>query len=397
MTRDTPSAAPPDGRAAATSSSRPRRRWSDGPNYPWSTGAEEEGAPGAQYPALVALLSETIAECTHGIGQELERLKADGHLSSSRADGLHRHRERLRVAGLAAQQVVRLGAGSVALSPEPIDLTRLARQMVQERQAEWLRAGIQVRLDIRPAQVWMDAAAAVQLLQTAFDWALSFSSAGLELKIQQASAERPARMVVRGILPSPGIAPPRGNPVRRNRRMNDNIHWVLLRQLAGASKLGISRSSSAATEAVAIEFPKRVCSDGELASVELLAAGSAQPMLPDAWVLAVVRDPALRESVLKLMLQHGLEASVADSCDQARQLCRTRKPKVLVSCPETFGAAQLREEFAQDAACAHVQIVRATASFPTQGFAGWGTVKVGLGELRKDLVPTLLFELAQQN
>ncbi|HYF42541.1 MAG TPA: hypothetical protein VEA35_08855, partial [Ramlibacter sp.] len=71
--------------------------------------------------------------------------------------------------------------------------------------------------------------------------------------------------------------------------------------------------------------------------------------------------------------------------------------KVLVSCPETFGAAQLREEFAQDAACAHVQIVRATASFPTQGFAGWGTVKVGLGELRKDLVPTLLFELAQQN
>ncbi len=377
--------------------SPPRRRWSDGPNYPWSTGMEDAGVPGTQYPALLALLSEQIAACTHSMGQELDRLNADGHLNATRADALHRLRERLRAAGLAAQQVVRLGAGSVAPSAEAIDLTRLARQIVQERQPEWLRAGVQVRMDIRIASVWLDPAVAVQLLNTALDWALSFSSSGLELKIEAAQGERPVRLLVRGILPSPeALAQGQAAPARRNRRMNDNIHWVLLRQLAGVGKLGISRSSSAATEAVAIEFPKTVCCDGELASVELLAGGNAQARLPDAWVLAVVRDAALRESVLKLMLQNGLEASVADSCEQARQLCRDRRPRVLVSCPESFGVNQLRDEFAQDAHCAHVQLVRGPVSFHTQGFAGYSTVKVGLGELRKDLIPTLLFELAQQ-
>jgi hypothetical protein len=347
---------------------------------------------------LLALLSEHIAECTHAIGQELERLNADGHLSSGRADKLQRERERLRSAGLAAQQVVRLGAGSVVPPPEPIDLTLLARQMVQERQPEWLRAGIQVRLDIRPAQVWLDPAAAVQLLQTAFDWALSFSSEGVELRIEQAGAGRPARLIVRGILPSPGSAAPAQVPgPRRNRRMNDNIQWVLLRQLAGASKLGISRSSSAATEAVAIEFPQAVPGRGDPAGVELPAGGHAQPKPLDTWVLAIVRDPKLRENVRKLLLHNGLEASVADGCEQARQLCKARKPKVLVSCPESFGVAQLRGELAEDSPCAHVQIVRAAASFHTQGFAGHGTVKVSLSELRKELVPTLLFELAQQN
>lgn len=223
------------------------------------------------------------------------------------------------------------------------------------------------------------------------------SSSGLELKIEAAKGERPVRLIVRGILPSPeASAPGNPGPARPNRRMNDNIHWVLLRQLAGVGKLGISRSSSAATEAVAIEFPKTVCSDGELASVELLAGGNAQAKLPDTWVLAIVRDAALRESVLKLMLQNGLEASVADSCEQARQLCRERRPKVLVSCPESFGVNHLRDEFAQDAHCAHVQLVRGAVSFHTQGFAGYSTVKVGLGDLRKDLIPALLFELAQQ-
>jgi hypothetical protein len=37
--------------------------------------------------------------------------------------------------------------------------------------------------------------------------------------------------------------------------MNDNLHWVLLRQLADYARISISRSSSAATESVVIEFP----------------------------------------------------------------------------------------------------------------------------------------------
>jgi hypothetical protein len=36
--------------------------------------------------------------------------------------------------------------------------------------------------------------------------------------------------------------------------MNDNLHWVLMRQLAACARLPVSRSSSAATESAVIDF-----------------------------------------------------------------------------------------------------------------------------------------------
>jgi hypothetical protein len=116
----------------------------------------------------------------------------------------------------------------------------------------------------------------------------------------------------------------------------------------------------------------------------------------DAWVLAVVRDRALREAVLRLMLQKGLEASAAETCEHARRLCAARKPRVLVGCFESPGAGALRRELADGGErCAFVQIVRESPSFHASGFAGHDFVKVGRRELAKELIPALLFELAQ--
>ena len=254
----------------------------------------------------------------------------------------------MRRAGIAVQQIVRLGAGCVQPTGERVDLTQLARQTVQERQQELLRRRAEIRVDIRPAEVLLDAAVAVEL-------------------------------------------------DRRDRRMNDNFHWYLLRQLGACCKLRINRSSSAATESAVIEFPKTFNSSAGLASVELLPGGAAESQLRNAWVLAIVRDPALRESVLKLMLRNGLEASVAENCEQARQLCASRKPKVLVFCHESMGVTQLRDELVHNRrSCALVQIIRGTPSFHAHGFSAFEFVKVGRSELAKELIPALLFELAQQ-
>ncbi len=305
----------------------------------------------------------------------------------------------MRAASSTVQKVVRLGAGLVQPKMARVDLTGLARQIVQDRQAELVRRRAEVSLDIRPAEVLLDEPLAAELISSALDWALSFSSK-IRLKIEVPSPTEPVRLVVRGTLAQPSAPPAQpatSRPERRGeRRMNDNLHWFLLRQLAACSRLGISRSSTAATESAVIEFPKELLATSAVTMVELLPGGQAESQLKGSWVLAVVRDRSLREQVLRLMLRNGLECSVAENCEQARQLCVSRAPQVLVSCPDSLGATLLGKELADGRPFALIQIVRGSPSFATSGFAGYEFAKISRERLAQELIPALLFELAQQ-
>jgi len=243
--------------AAAVTSPPPRRRWSDGPNYGWSPATEDEWSLTAQWPALVAVLCEEIAGGTHDLARDIDRLRAHGKLSRADVDALRRAIVAMRSAGMAMQQIVRLGAGLFNLSPDRIELSDLARAAVRDRQRELLRRHIEVSLDLRRAEVWVDGAIAAGLMQTGLEWALSFSQK-VRLKIVPGEEGEPTRLVVRGALPLAS------EHMRGNRRMNDNLHWVLLRQLAGCARLGVSRSSSAATESAVIEFPAAIGRGGRI-------------------------------------------------------------------------------------------------------------------------------------
>ncbi len=386
--------------AAAADAYRPRRRWSDGPNYPWSAAGGEGAGVAAQWPAVAALLCEQVTSNTNSLWQEIERLRADGRLSGTEAGTIQRCVESMRAASSTVQKVVRLGAGLVQPKVARVDLTGLARQIVQERQTELVRRRAEVALDIRPAEVLLDEPLAAELISSALDWALSFSSK-IRLKIEVPSLTEPVRLVVRGTLAQPSAPPAQPATSRRaerrgERRMNDNLHWFLLLQLATCSRLGVSRSSTAGTESAVIEFPKELVATSAVSMVELLPGGQAESQLRGSWVLAVVRDRSLREQVLRLMLRNGLECSVAENCEQARQLCVSRLPQVLVSCPDSLGATLLRKELADDRPCALIQIVRGSPSFAASGFAGYESAKVSRERLAQELIPALLFELAQQ-
>jgi hypothetical protein len=236
---------------AATATSLPQRRWSDGPNYAWSPNADEDWSVAAPWPALVAVLCEEVAGGTNELASEIDRLRERGKLSRADVQALRRTVLAMRSTGMALQQIVRLGAGLFNLSPDRIDLATLARTAVRERRRELLRRHVEVSFALQPAEVWVDGAIASGLMQAGLDWALSFSHK-VRLKVQAGEGGEPARLVVRGALPSASHAH------HGNRRMNDNLHWVLLRQLALCARLPIGRSSSAATESTVIEFPATI-------------------------------------------------------------------------------------------------------------------------------------------
>jgi signal transduction histidine kinase len=237
---------------AATVASPPRRRWSDGPNYPWTSAAEDDWSVATQWPALVAVLCEDVSGGTNDLAREIERLRTEGKLARADVQAMYGSLVAMRSTGLALQQIVRLGAGLFNLSPDRVDLGELARAVVRERQRELLRRRVEVSLQLGRAEVWVDAAIASGLMQAGLDWAVSFSRK-VRVKLAPGEGDAPARLVIRGALPQPSQ-----EPHGANRRMNDNLHWVLLRQLAARARLPIGRSSSAATESALIDFPATI-------------------------------------------------------------------------------------------------------------------------------------------
>lgn len=380
-------------KAAIHSASRPRRRWSDGPNYTWSAIAPEEGS--THWPELLAVLCEQISAETRKISQHIDRLQADGRLSGAEAGAVARSAQALHRAGLTAQQIIRLGAGSVQPAGERVDLTQLARDVIRERQPDLIRLGAEVRIDIRPAEVLLDPSVAVKLMNSALDWALSFSRC-VKVKIELGGPAKPIRLSVRGQLAPPAGS---GEPAAQrphDRRMNANLYWYLLRQLASCAQIRISRSSTGATESAILEFPRPYEFTDGFAIVELLPGGTQAP-LKDSWVLAVVRDARLRETVSRLLLQNGLEVSVVENCEKAKALCQARRPRAMVACFDSPEAVYLRRDLVADgASCAMVHIVRARPTFQNSGFSGHDQVRVARADLERELVPAVLFEIAQQ-
>jgi hypothetical protein len=226
---------------------RPRRRWSDGANYPWSLG-DEDASASPHWPTLVALLCEQVARGCDDIGHQLDGndTQAISAISASTQD--------MREMSMALQQIVRLASGSFRPQPEHMDMARAARRLSHERLAGFLQRRVEIRFDIRAAEAMIDASVADRLMNAALDWAMSFSRR-VRFKLGVAEGASAVHLVVRATLPSPSQLRSSAGVLPRERRMNDNVHWILLRQLAQCAQLPISRSSTAATEAVVIQFP----------------------------------------------------------------------------------------------------------------------------------------------
>lgn len=234
--------------ALAGTTKPPARRWSDGPNYAWSPASDDDWSIATHWPGLVAAMGEDVAHRANELEATIERLREHGKLSRTDLRSMRDTLQKMRSNAIALQQIVRLGAGQFNLSPDRVELTTLARATVRERQRELLRRRAEVSCSLRRAEVWVDGAVAAGLMQAGIDWALSFSQK-VRIKVIPGEGDEPARVAIRGALASASASP------QGNRRMNDNLHWVLLRQLADYARISISRSSSAATESVVMEFP----------------------------------------------------------------------------------------------------------------------------------------------
>jgi hypothetical protein len=377
------------------------RRWSDGasgfaptdPNAPWSMSQ--------QWPNLVAALSEQAVESSNLLLRALNYLVGAGRLRRSEAKALSDAMHQLRGTSLRAQQITRLAGGRIRQARERVDLAELVAHVVQERATELEAAGIAVTSDLQAVDVLLDPPVAISLLHAILDWGMSFSRQ-LHFVLVPSTFPGPAQLKVRVTTPAGGQQPHPGGvgwTVRpRGRRLNDGLHWMLLRQIAASSSLEVRRTREDGAALLTIDFPNTFLSTEGLACLELTDGhgGSAAP-LRETWVLVLAKDERIRGEAVDALRKMGIEARAAADVDEARSVVADARPNVLVTAWDVApdDVLAFRRDVLGAEGCPVVEITRELPSFHLSGFDRFETPKVGRDQLTAELPPTVLFELVK--
>lgn len=378
------------------------RRWSDGagtfapvdPNAPWTMSQ--------QWPNLVAALSEQAVESSNLLLRALNYLVGAGRLRRSEAKALSDAMHHLRATSLRAQQITRLAGGRIRQARERVDLAELVRHVVDERAAEIEAAGVTVSSDLQAVDVLLDPPVAISLFNSILDWGMSFSKQ-LHFVLVPSEWPGPAQLKVRVTTPPPAQnAHPNGVgwTVRpRGRRLNDGLHWMLLRQIAASSSLDVTRSREDGAALLTIDFPKTFLSTEGMACLELTdPSGSPAAPLHESWVLVLAGEDKLRTEAVDALKRMGIEAVGASDVAHARTVMGQRRPSVLVAAfdvDQDQVAAFRGTVLGGEERCPMVEITRDLPSFHLSGFDRFETPKVGREQLSAELPPTVLFELVK--
>ena len=391
-------------RAEADSKGNQQRRWSDGVTpAPQGTDASAAWSMAQHWPTLVATLSEQAVESSNLILRALDFLVGAGRMRRAEAKALSDALYRMRDTSLRAQQITRLASGRIRQARDRVDLAELIRDQLESRRDEFVAISADVQSVLSPVDVLLDPPVAVSLVNNVVDWGLSFSK-HVTLTLETPVWPAPARLLVRVATP-PRPAPAPGQHTgtwgtkERGRRLNDGLHWMLLRQMAASANLTVNRSGAEGAAILTIEFPKTFLSAEGVSSVELFEDDSdGATSLLNAWVLVIAGDDKLRATAMDTLRHAGIGVKGVASVADARTLVAQGKPNALVVATDTMGAdfsSFKTEVMGHGGSCPVVEITERPPSFHNSGFQGFEVAKVGREQLKKDLAPTVLFELAK--
>ncbi|MBC7470294.1 MAG: hypothetical protein H7322_13295, partial [Ramlibacter sp.] len=334
----------------------------------------------------------------------LDFLVGAGRMRRAEAKALSDALYRMRDTSLRAQQITRLASGRIRQTRDRVELADLIRDQLDSRCEEFAAANADVQSVLSPVDVLLDPPVAVSLINNVVDWGLSFSKQ-VTLTLETPVWPAPARLLVRVATPprnaqaAPGQHTGTWGTKERGRRLNDGLHWMLLRQMAASANLTVNRSGAEGAAILTIEFPKTFLSSDGLSSMELFEADSAgATSLLNAWVLVISADDRLRATALDTLRHAGIGAKGAASLAEARTLVASNKPNTLVVASEAMDAdfASFKTEvMGHGGSCPVVEITERPPSFHNSGFQGFEVAKVGREQIKKNLGPTVLFELAK--
>ncbi len=370
---------------------------------------DDLAAEGAREPAAspLALVGQMAAETILPLTAALARI--DAVLASGRLDraGLHALRANVEQALLAAEtgRQIQRSASAVSVSnPEQLELGPVLREAVLRRAKKTEALGIVVRQLIKPAQVVVDPALLLELLESLLDWSLAHTRSGIELRVEMKPWPAHALLTCRFMHRPADQAEEFPQSAGRNYVAHslDTMVWLLV--LARASALGLvaRREDTPVHTSMTLEFPRTVNEmviDTLSAPLELnLNLDATVPVLSHVLVLAARRET--RNQVRESIRQMELAVNYAADLVEARKSRADTLPQIVVyeaafSADRAF--ARWRDELLAHAPdTAFIELSNEGVAMEIVVVDGHQITRIGRDAVVRSLPSALSFELERQ-
>ncbi|MFP5324546.1 MAG: hypothetical protein ACLGH2_07730 [Gammaproteobacteria bacterium] len=344
------------------------------------------------WPEMVSNLASQVTEGVSLLQHHLDQLLVKGRLSKLEHRLLSVPAERIKLAGVSAQQVQRFYGGRIRQSHEKVNLADLIEGVLQERKTELGQLGIALRRKLKPLEVLIDPTVAHTFVNAVLDWALPFGNR-IDVRLDLNSWPQNARLQVR--VANDGLPPSSSAHM-------DNLSWMLIRQIANSAG-GIEPTRDLNEDGVSFTamFTRTVQAVDGISAVDLSDDHTRTSMfksLSGTYVLTVSPSLQIRADVRDALREIGIASDSVVDLQQAREVMRARMPNLIVVDSELKGDdfdAFRREILREVFEFPFVEISPDDSSFDMSGFGEFSMAKVGRGNIREALGTAVMFELAK--
>lgn len=344
------------------------------------------------WPEMVSNLASQVTEGVSLLQHHLDQLLVKGRLSKLEHRLLSVPAERIKLAGVSAQQVQRFYGGRIRQSHEKVNLADLIEGVLQERKTELGQLGIALRRKLKPLEVLIDPTVAHTFVNAVLDWALPFGNR-IDVRLDLNSWPQNARLQVR--VANDGLPPSSSAHM-------DNLSWMLIRQIANSAG-GIEPTRDLNDDGVSFTamFTRTVQAVDGISAVDLSDDHTRTSMfksLSGTYVLTVSPSLQIRADVRDALREIGIASDSVVDLQQAREAMRARMPNLIVVDSELKGDdfdAFRREILREVFEFPFVEISPDDSSFDMSGFGEFSMAKVGRGNIREALGTAVMFELAK--
>jgi hypothetical protein len=342
------------------------------------------------WPELVAGLADQFTEGVSSLQHQFDHLLASGRISKQEHRAMSIPAERIKLAGVSAQQINRFYMGRIRQTHEKVDLSQLVEGVLQERKQELAILGIALRRKLKPVEVLIDPTVAHTFVNAVLDWSLPFGNR-VDMRLDLNAWPQHARLLAR--VANDGSPP-------SSAASSDSLSWMLIRQIAlVAGGIEIDRILTDDGVTFTAMFTRTVQAVDGISAVDLSDDHSSMfKSLSGTYVLTISPSLQIRADVRDALREIGISSDSVVDFQQARDVIKSRMPNLIVVDSEIkddefddFRRALLREVFEFP----FVEISPDDSSFDMSGFGEFSMAKVGRGNIREALGTAVMFELAK--
>jgi hypothetical protein len=357
---------------------------------PGGTSETEAWSLDDHWPSLISGLADQITEGVSALQNQIDHLLAKGRISKLEHRALSIPAERIKMAGVSAQQINRFYSGRIRQSHEKVDMAELVEGVLQERKQELGILGIALRRKLKPVEVLIDPTVAHTFVNAVLDWGLPFGNR-VDVRMDLNAWPQHARFLMR--VSNDGVPP-------SSAASADNLSWMLIRQIALAGGgIEIDREMDDDGVGFTALFTRTVQAVDGISAVDLSDEQSSMfKSLSGTYVLTISPSLQIRADVRDALREIGISSDSVVDFSQARDAIKSRMPNLIVVDSEikdddfeSFRHDLLREVFEFP----FVEISPDDSSFDMSGFGEFSMAKVGRGNIREALGTAVMFELAK--